>query len=226
MFIALKHKKPRAPKERHVSRGITKHISLLTERRGTARDDGYKHLAPPEQRRWLMLLLVLTSLSLLTRIAHADGGVVVCRRTLAPFNVTVFFTEMPLRPGPADLSVLVEDTHEHSLILDAQVLIELEHEAGTIIRAEATRTQARNKVLYCSLIDLPAAGQWKMKVHVRHRNNAAEIVSDLVVLDPQPVLLSYWQLIAAPPLIIILFLLNQWLRRGPFNSQTTKTFQV
>jgi hypothetical protein len=176
-------------------------------------------------REWLILLLVVIPLSLPTRIARADGGVVLCRRTLAPFNVTVFFTEIPLRPGPADLSVLVEGTHEHSPILDAQVLIELEHEAGKIIRAEATRTQARNKVLYCSLIDLPSAGQWKMKVHVRHGNNAAEIVSDLVVVAPQPVLLSYWQLIAAPPLIIILFLLNQWMRRGPFNLQTTKTIR-
>jgi hypothetical protein len=33
--------------------------------------------------------------------------------------------------------------------LDARVLIELEHEAGTIIRAEATRSQAQNKLLYC-----------------------------------------------------------------------------
>ena len=50
MFIASLRKKPRAPEERHVSRGITKHISLLTERRLRRRDHGYKHLAPLEQR--------------------------------------------------------------------------------------------------------------------------------------------------------------------------------
>ena len=181
------------------------------------------------RHRWSCLLLVFLLLSLV-RSARADGGVVLGRRTGAPFSITVFFAEMPLRPGPADLSVLLEQAEGHSPILDAQVFIELDHDGGTIIRAEATRSQARNKLLYCSLINLPAAGQWKMKVHVRHGNDAAEIVSDLVVVAPHPVLLSYWQLIAAPPLFIILFLLNQWLRRAPFNSQTTKTtrsdFQV
>ena len=171
-------------------------------------------------RRWLILLLVVISLSLLTPIARADGGVVLCKRTAAPFDVTLFFTEMPVRPGLADLSVLLEKTDGHSPILDAQVFIELEHEGGTIIRAEATRSQARNKLLYCSTINLPLAGRWKMRVHAIHGNNAAEVLSDLVVAAPQPVLLSYWKLIAAPLLIIILFIINQWLRRGPFNSQT------
>ena len=165
-------------------------------------------------RRWLILLLVVISLSLLTPIARADGGVILCRRTATLFNITVFFAELPVRPGPADLSVLVEGPRDNSPILDAQVVVELEHEGGTIIRAEATRSQARNKLLYCSTINFPFAGRWKIRVHAIHGNNAAEVLSDLVVAAPQPVLLSYWKLIAAPLLIIILFILNQWLRRG------------
>jgi hypothetical protein len=172
-------------------------------------------------QRWCYLLLVLLLLLPLINTARADGGVVLCRRKATPFDITVFSAEMPLRPGPADLSVLVEQTQEHSPILNAQVLIELEHEAGVIIRTEATRSQARNKLLYCTLINLPAAGPWKMKVLVRRGNDAAEILSDLLVLPPRPVLLSYWQLIAAPPLIMTLFVFNQWLRRRSFNSQST-----
>lgn len=42
----------------------------------------------------------------------------------------------------------------------------------------------------------------------------AEILGDLLVVAPRPVLLSYWKLIAAPLLMIIVFILNQWLRRG------------
>ena len=158
----------------------------------------------------LWCVLVLLSL---VRSARADGGVVLCRRTGAPFDITVFFAEMPLRPGFADLSVLLEQAEGHSPILDAQVFIELEHEGGTIIRAAATRSQARNKLLYCSLIDVPLSGQWKMRVHVIHGDNAAELLSDLAVAAPQPLLLSYWKLTAAPPIIIILFMVNQWLRR-------------
>ena len=168
------------------------------------------------RHRWSCLLFVFLLLSLV-RSARADGGVVLCRRTGAPFSITVFFAEMPLRPGPADLSVLLEQAEGHSPILDAQVFIELEHEDGTIIRGEATRSQARNKLLYCNLIEVPLSGRWKMKVHVIHGNNAADVLSDLVVAPPQPLLLSYWKLTAAPPVIFILFIFNQWLRRRPPN---------
>jgi len=167
--------------------------------------------------RWSFLLVVFIS-SPFVQIARADGGIVIFQRSSPPFIITLFSTEMPLRPGPADFSVLLEKTEGHSPILDAQVFIELEHEAGTIIRAEAMRSQARNKLLYCSLINLPAVGQWKMRVHVRRGNNAAEMLSELVVVAPQPMLVSYWKLFAVPPVTIILFIINQWLRRRRFNS--------
>jgi hypothetical protein len=159
------------------------------------------------------------SVSPLVQIARADGGIVIFQRASPPFIITLFSTEMPLRPGSADFSVLLEKTESHSPILDAQVFIELEHEGGTIIRAEATRSQARNKLLYCSLIDVPLSGRWKMIVRVIHGNNAAEMLSDLVVAVPQPVLFSYWKLTAAPAVIIILFIINQWLRRSALGPQ-------
>jgi len=164
-------------------------------------------------QRWCYLLLVLLLLLPLINTARADGGVVLCRRKATPFDITVFSAEMPLRPGPADLSVLVEQTQEHSPILNAQVLIELEHEAGVIIRTEATRSQARNKLLYCSLLTLPKAGHWKMMLHVVRGNEKADMLYDLVVTELPPVLISNWTLISLPPLVIILFLFNQSLRR-------------
>ena len=164
--------------------------------------------------RWSVLLVAFILLLLLAQIARADGGVVIFQRASPPFTVTLFSAEMPLRPGVADLGVMLEGTEGHSPILDGEVFIELEHEGGTIIRAEATRTQARNKLLYCSLINLPAAGHWKLKLHVTHDNDSADIVSDVVVAAPQPVLLSYWKLFAAPLVIITLFVLNRGLRRS------------
>ena len=171
--------------------------------------------------RWAFLLVLFISLSPLVQIARADGGIVIFQRTSAPFTITLFSTEMPLRPGPADLSILLEQPDGHAPILDAQVFMELQHEAGMIIRAEATRSQARNKLLYCSLINLPAAGHWKIRLHISRSNTSAEMLSDLVVAAPQPVFLSHWELIAVPPIIIVLFILNQWLRRRAFNKKTS-----
>jgi hypothetical protein len=161
--------------------------------------------------RWSCLWLVLIFLPTLVGSARADGGVVLSQGTSGPFTITVFSAEMPLRPGLADLSVLLEQADDHSPILDGEVFFELTHETGIIIRAGATRSQARNKLLYCSLIDLPLAGDWKMRVSVKRGDSRAEIFNDLVVAPSQPVLLSYWKLIAFPPTVIILFVINQWL---------------
>ena len=231
MFIALK--KSRASQERYVSRGITKHILLLTDR-SRSRNYGYKHAAPMEQRlrpnwitttcsfqhcsfrwfaqRWSILLLILMSLLLLTQVARADGGVVMCQRTSAPFNITLFSSEMPLRPGPADLSILLEQSDGHTPILDAQVVMELQHESGMFIQAQATRSLARNKLLYCSPINLPTPGHWKIRLHIKRGGTTAELLSDLIVAAPKPVLLSHLELIAVPPIMIILFVINQRLR--------------
>ncbi len=173
--------------------------------KGVRRLTGHKRLA---------LLLIVLSASTLTQIVRADGGVVMWQRTTGPFTVTLFSTEAPLRPGPADISILLERPGGHIPVMDAQVFIELEHEAGTIINAEATHSQARNKLLYCSLINLPEAGRWKMKLNVSRGGERAEVLYDLAVARPQPMLLPYWELISLPPVIMIFFIINQWLRRS------------
>jgi hypothetical protein len=52
-----------------------------------------------------------------------------------------------------------------------------------------------------------------MKTIVEHGGERAEMLGDFTVIRPQPMLLSYWKLIAFPPVIIILFIINQSLRR-------------
>ena len=163
---------------------------------------------------WLALLLIALSASTPSQVVRADDGVVLWQRTTGPFTVTLFSTEAPLRPGPADISILLERPGGHSPVMDAQVFIKLEHEAGAIINAEATHSQARNKLLYCSLINLPEAGLWKMRLNVSRGSERAEVRGDLAVARPQPMLLSYWKLISFPPVIMIFFIINQWLRRS------------
>ena len=170
---------------------------------------GSRHLTGRSLSR---LLLVALSLSTPSLVARADGGVVLWQQTTGPFTVTLFSTEMPLRPGPADISVLLERPGGHSPVMDARVFIELENEGGMTVNAEATHNQARNKLLYCSLMNLPAAGRWTMKLNVSRGGERAEASGDLNVAEPRPVLLPYWGLISFPPVVMILFLINQRLR--------------
>ena len=159
------------------------------------------------------VLLIAFVFITVTNIVQADGGIVLWQRTTGPFTVTAFTTQSPLRMGPADISILVESAGEARPVMDAQVFIELTNEADATVSAEATHRQARNKLLYCSLINLPEAGNWRMKTIVEHGGERAEMLGDLTVIRPQPMLLSYWKLIAFPPVIIILFIINQSLRR-------------
>jgi hypothetical protein len=162
----------------------------------------------------LRMLFIVVFVSTLTGSVRADGGIVLWQRTTGPVRVTAFATETPLRTGPADISFLVERAGESRPIVDAQVFIELQNEVGATVRAEATHRQAQNKLLYCSLINLPEAGHWKMKIIVEHGGDKAELLEHLAVSQPQPMLFAYWKLLVFPPMIIILFLINQWLRRG------------
>ncbi len=163
---------------------------------------------------FLRMMFIALSVSMLTSTVRADGGTVLWQRTTEPFTVTVFTAESPLRTGPTDISLVVESADESHRLVDAQVFITLENEAGTTVQAEATHRQARNKLLYCSLINLPEPGHWKMKIIVEHGSERAEFLDHLIVSGKKPMVIAYWKLLAFPPTIMILFVINQWLGRN------------
>lgn len=142
---------------------------------------------------------------------RADGGNVLWQRTMGSVTVTTFTTQSPLRPGPADISFLVENNEQSRPILDAQVFVTFQSETGVTMRTEATHTQARNKLLYCTLIDLPKPGHWKMTLLVVHVSERIEFVSDLAVIEAQSPLIAYWNLLAFPFTVAIVFIFHQGL---------------
>ena len=162
----------------------------------------------------LCLLLGLLSIWLLTRSVLADGGEVLCQRTSDSIVMTVFSAQRPLRTGPSDISFLVESAVDSHPILDARVFVELESESGRSLHAEATRALARNKLLYCCLLDLPEPGHWTMKVIVKRGTGRSVLIHHLQVTAHQPMLLAHWKLLILPPLLTFLFMANQFLQRG------------
>ena len=166
--------------------------------------------------RQLLLCSFLGLLSILlpTRNVLADGGVVLCQRTNDSIVVTVFSTQTAVRTGASDISFLVESAADSHPILDAEVFVELESESGKSLHAEATRALARNKLLYCCLVDLPEAGHWTMKVIVNHGTGRSVLIHQLQVAQDIPAILAYWKLLVFPPLLTFLFMANQYLRRS------------
>ncbi len=165
------------------------------------------------RRLMLAMLTVVLCVSPLTKSIRADGGEILCQRTNDSIQLTVFSTQTPIRIGVSDISFLVESAADSHPILDARVFAELESDSGKSLRTEATHALARNKLLYCCLLDFPEAGHWTMKVFVTHGTGRSVLIHHLLVAERQPTLLPHWKLLIFPPLLTFLFMANQFLRR-------------
>ena len=145
--------------------------------------------------------------------AYADCGALRLRQEAGPFTVSVFTTPEPLRAGPADVSVLVQDRATHEVLLEAEVTLVLRGPDGAQVMLPASRAQARNKLLQAAALDLPLPGAWTLSVTVRRGLEEATVACDIPVEPAAPPLRAVWPLLALPPAAIVLFALNQRLRR-------------
>ncbi len=148
---------------------------------------------------WRRGLLLVAALLAFSSRAQADGGLVALHQEAGPFVVTVFAAPGPLRAGPVDISVLVQDRASGQPVLDGV--------------ERATREVAQNKLLYSALINLPEAGQWELEVTITQGKETASILGQVSAAAPMPFLLSYWRSLLLPPIVIVMFALNQWLKR-------------
>ncbi len=153
----------------------------------------------------------LCALALLAMPLFADGGAVLSRQESGPFMITVFAAPVPLRAGPLDLTVLVQTRDALEPVLDANVSIRLDSDSQIV--AAATRSQAQNKLLYATTLNLPQPGTWKYTVSVRSASGQAAISGGFQAGPPAPPLKSYWFYVAIPMVLIAIFVLHQWLSR-------------
>jgi hypothetical protein len=179
------------------------------------------------QRRKFLVPAFLLSLALLSS-AFADGGAVLSQQTSGPYRITLFGSPSPLRAGPADLSVMIQDAKTGAPVLDQSVAIDVtaamnsgstawippccSMDAKTIGAVAATHANAQNKLLYAASIVLPASGQHDVTVRIGG-DKGHSLESKIDVQSPSSPATSYWACLAAPPLLIGIFALNQRLRR-------------
>ena len=169
-------------------------------------------IGSPGGSRLRILFAAITLFALATK-AGADGGTVQLAQTAGPFVVTVFTAPTPLRAGPVDISVMVQNQLDQQPVLDGQVLVELRSEDGVVVRAQAMRGQAQNNLLYAALINVPEPGRWALEVTTSRGQSSAKVNGNIKVGSASGFLLSYWRSLALPSIMIVLFVLNQWLKR-------------
>jgi hypothetical protein len=161
---------------------------------------------------WRRGLLLVVALFMLNSRAHADGGIVALHQVAGPFVVTVFSPPVPLRVGPVDISALVQYRANWQPVLDGEIFIRLRKQGGMTVGGRATREVAQNKLLYSALMNLPEAGRWELEVTIKQGKETASVLGQVSASAPRPFLLSYWRSLSLPPVVIILFALNQWLK--------------
>jgi hypothetical protein len=150
---------------------------------------------------------------LLPPMARPDGGVVRLRETRGGLVVTVFTAPDPLRAGPQDVSVLVQEP-SGAPVLDAEVTLHFDppDRSNAGFAAHALRAQATNKLLQAAQVDLGEVGEWRLGVSVRRAGQASDLSCLLPIAPATHRMTALWDVLALPPLMVVLFALNQTLR--------------
>jgi hypothetical protein len=160
-------------------------------------------------RRSFGLLLFSSLIPHPSSLARADGGAVRLREQAGAYQVTVFTLPTPLRAGPVDVSVLVQDaTGEH--MPEARVTVRLTARGtGDVLEYPATAQAATNKLYHAAVFELPEPGWWDVEVAVEGPPGPALLRFGVEADERPPRWLELWPWFAWPALAVALFGLHR-----------------
>lgn len=169
--------------------------------------------------------------------AFADGGVVIGEKEAGGLRVTVFAQPMPLRAGPADFSVLVQETATRQPVMDAGVRLSLKKTSapspekawsppycqvpGTDGTVPLRHELAQNKMLYAAMVSIAEAGRWELAITVASGDRRVVATLPLDVAAPRKPLSTWWPTIAMLPAAIGLYAWRAALVRSRRRRQDT-----
>jgi hypothetical protein len=143
--------------------------------------------------------------------ALGDGGTVRLLERAGPYEIAVFTAPTPLRAGPVDLSVLVQDvsTGEPAPGVSVTVTLAPRGRPGAVIRHSATTGAATNKLLHAALFDLPGPGWWDVSVAIEGKLGRAEVGFAIEAAGPSARWPDLWAWLGWPALAVALFGLHR-----------------
>src|ERR1700722_11633569 len=96
-------------------------------------------------------------------VAFADAGAVRVSERHGNRLITVFTDPTPLRAGPVDVSILVQDAASGETVLEDKIDIAVAPRgfSSATARHHATSDAASNKLFQAANFDLPNAGWWE-----------------------------------------------------------------
>jgi hypothetical protein len=165
-------------------------------------------------------LFLLSSLILHpSSLARADGGVVRLHEQAGGYLVTAFTAPTPLRAGPVDLSVLVQDAATGECVPEARVTVRLTaRETGNVLEYPALTEAATNKLFHAAVLRLPEPGWWDVDVSVEGPRGAALLRFGVRAEGPQPRWQELWPWFTWPVVVVALFGVHRLLVRRKVRS--------
>jgi hypothetical protein len=136
----------------------------------------------------------------------ADGGAVRLRERTGGYQITVFTSPTPLRAGPVDVSVLLQDAATGDFVRAARVTVSLRaSRGGRTLENPATTEAATNKLFRAAEFRLPEPGWWDVAVAVEGPHGPALVRFAVEADEPLPRWLNLWPWFGWPALVIALF---------------------
>jgi len=175
----------------------------------------------------MLIFRTATLLILSATFCLADGGAIIARQTLNGLDLTVFASPAPLRAGPVDVSVLVQDEKTGKPVLDAVVEVSWSSISSSsaewlppcctmttsLDKIPAQRGHSQNKFLYSAIVPIRSSGSSEFLIRTKIGEQEAVISCDIEAGSPRPPAMAYWPFLAFPPVLVGLFSLHQRLTK-------------
>jgi hypothetical protein len=164
--------------------------------------------------RYAVYAFCLSAAGFTAPLARADGGAIVCSKSLARYRVTVFASPSPLSVGLADFSVLVQGQSTALPYDSAQISVIAFPKGNPDNRmgGQATREASTNKLLRALSIELSEPGCWLLEVTIADDSGTSVVAGEFYVNPPVPSWITLGMWIAWPFPVLAVFL---WRKVSP-----------
>jgi hypothetical protein len=136
------------------------------------------------------------------------------REQAGGYQITVFTSPTPLRAGPVDISVLVQDAATGEYVPEARATVCLKLPGtGRVLEYPATPETATNKLLRAAEFQLPEPGWWDVTIAIDGPHGPAVVRFGLQADDPPPRWLDLWPWFCWPGVVVALFGVHRGLVR-------------
>lgn len=158
-------------------------------------------------------ITILLLAALYARSARADGGTVLIAADREDYRITVLASPTPLRAGPIDISVLVQERDTGRVVADATVEVVLRSSDANQrpLQALATSEAATNKLFRAALFNLPRPGRWELSTLVTVDGQRLTVDADVDAAAALPRFSDLWLWTGWPLMAIALFAAHQGL---------------